>query len=48
MMFSFLRNMKSKLMVGVAFFLFFPTAITHNGGSYTIDVIIDSHDEKYS
>ena len=33
MVFALLRNMKRKLMIGVAFFLFVPNGIVHNGGS---------------
>ena len=32
-MFALLRNMKRKLVVGVAFVLFVPTAIARDGGS---------------
>ena len=32
-------------MVGVAFFLFVTTKIAHNCGSYTIDVLRESHYE---
>ena len=45
MMFALLINMKRKLIVGVAFFLFVPTAISHNGGRCTIDVLTESHAE---
>ena len=43
MMFAFLRNMKRKLMVGVAFVLFVPISNTKCGGSYTIAVLREVH-----
>ena len=43
MIFALLSNIKSKLMVGVSFYLFVPTAILHNGGIYTITVLRESH-----
>ena len=36
MMFSFLLEMKTKMMVSEAFVLFFPVTLEINGGSYTI------------
>ena len=33
-------------MVGEVFVLFVPTAISNNAGSYTIDVLIESHAER--
>ena len=45
MMSGLMRNMKRKLMVGVAFVLFVPNATSHNGGSYTIYVLREIHAE---
>ena len=46
MMFALLKNIKSKLMTGVAFVLFFSTSVSRDGRSYTISVIIESHAER--
>ena len=46
MMSTFPSNMKRKLMVGLAFVMFVPTAISHNGGSYIIDVLIEIHYDR--
>ena len=45
MMFALIRNIKSKLMVRVAFVLFFPTSIAHNVGIYIITVLRENHIE---
>ena len=42
MIFSSLKKMKRKLMVGVDFVLFVITAIAQNGGSHIIAVLIES------
>ena len=46
MMLSFLRNMKNKFMFGVAFVLFFTTPDACDGGSYNIDVLIETCAER--
>ena len=46
-MLALMRNMKSKLMVRVAFILFL-TAISHNGGRQIIAVLRESHAERIS
>ena len=46
MVFALLRSMKIKFMVGVAFVLFVPTAISQNGGSWAISVIRESRAER--
>ena len=45
MMFDFLSNIKRKLVVGVAFVLFIPTAIAHNSRIYTIAMLREIHTE---
>ena len=46
MVFSLLRNMKSKLMVGVVFVLFVITTISHYGVSYTFALSRKSYSEN--
>ena len=45
-MFGFLKNIQSKIMVVEAFVLFFPVASELNGGSKTIAVLVDRHTEQ--
>ena len=46
MMINSLKNMKSKLVVGVVFVLFVPTGSARDGGSYSIAFLREIHAER--